>query len=112
MFLCKVFIFFQIITFLESTFEEAGWTANSSKKPSKDSLKSSLNHCLGVVLGGLGASWEGLGASWGVLGRPGGFLGTSWGHLGGVLGRLGVVLGSSGASWARLGGILGRLEAS
>ena len=31
-FLCKVFIFFQIITFLESTFEEAGWTANSSKK--------------------------------------------------------------------------------
>ena len=25
-FLCKVFIFFQIITFLESKFEEAGWT--------------------------------------------------------------------------------------
>ena len=25
-FLCKVFIFFQIITFLESKFEEASWT--------------------------------------------------------------------------------------
>ena len=78
------------------------------QKSSKDSLKSSQNRCLGVVLGGLGASWGGLGASWGVLGRPGGVLGASWGHLGGVLGRLGVVLGPSwgvlGASWARLGG--------
>ena len=38
-FLCKVFIFFQIITFLESKFEEAGWTANSSNKSSQNLQK-------------------------------------------------------------------------
>ena len=89
------------------------------QKSSKDSLKSSQNRCLGVVLGGLGVSWGGLGASWGVLGRPGGVLGRLGIVLGpscGVLGRLRALLGSTwdhleavlGPSW----GVLARLGAS
>ena len=60
------------------------------QKSSKDSLKSSQNRCLGVVLGGLGASWGGLGASWGVLGGGlGGFWlpGASWEASGAARGR-------------------------
>jgi len=113
MFLCKVFIFFQIITFLESKFEEAGWTANSSKKSPKNLPKTPSNRPKIVVWGWFWVAWErlagGLGASWGVLGRPGGvlerlgaILGSSWGVLRSSWGRL-------GASWGRLGGILGRL---
>ena len=74
--------------FFESKFEEAGWTANSSKKSSKNLPKWSQNE-------GFWASWGCLGGSWSVLG----LLGVSWGRLeascdrpGGVLGRLGSVL--------------------
>ena len=101
-FLREIFISFQISTFLDSKFEEAGRTAISSKKvfqiSSRDSLKSSQNRCLGVVLGGLGASWGGLGACCGVLGRPGGVLGASWGYLRASWSGL-------WSSWGRLGGV-------
>ena len=57
-----------------SKFEEAGWTANSSKKSSKNLPKWTQHEgfwaswgCLGGVLERLGASWGVLGASWGVL---------------------------------------------
>ena len=106
-FLCKVFIFFQRITFLESKSEEAGWTANSPKKSPQNLPKSSQNRRLGVVLGDLGASGGVLGrreASWGCLG---GVLGASWGHLGAVLGASWGVLRSSLAVLGRLGCVLG-----
>ena len=91
-FLCKVVIFFQIITLLDCKFEEAGWTANSSKKSSKNLPKIFQNgakmvkksiprgipemidpkrHPRGsqeaaypIRVGHLGASWGRLGASW------------------------------------------------
>ena len=112
-------IFFQKITYLESKFEEAGRTAISAKKSSKNLPKTPLNCPKIVVWGWFWVAWERLGGvlgrhgpSWAVFGRPEGVLGASWGHLWGVLGRLGVVLGSSwgvlGSSWRHLGASGGR----
>ena len=82
--------------FLESKFEEAGWSSNSPKKYSNNLLKTFQNlskivpkRRLGMVLSDLGASGGDLGASWSILG-------ASWGRL--------------GASWARLGSLKSRCE--
>ena len=123
------FFFFQIITFLESKFEEAGRTAISPQKNFQKSSKDTLKwaHKLRKSRPGAGTPSDramgyppGSGEksikvySCGVLGRPEGVLGASWGHLGGVLGRLEVVLGRLGgvleASWGVWGASWGRFE--
>ena len=95
-FLCKVFIVFEIITFLESKFEEAGWTANSSKKYSKNLPKIPSNRRKIVVWGWFWVAWERLGDVLGPLGASWAVLGASWGRPGAILGRLAAVLGRLG----------------
>ena len=67
-FLRKMFSFFQMITYLESKFEEAGRTAISAKKSCNNLLEIIPKSLSGGGFGWLGSVLEG---SWGVLGRLG-----------------------------------------